>query len=114
MNIIRVLNTFLFITVTWVFFRSQDFDTAIARFRNVFTNFHFEYVPAVIAAYYKVFLLMAFGYLTHWFSGSLKDKWRDKFIDMPHWVHAVVVLVVIFAVYQSICSDMQAFIYFQF
>lgn len=113
-NFIRVLNTFLFITVTWVFFRSQDFDTAIAMFKNVFTNFHFEYVPAVIAAYYKVFLLMAFGYLTHWFSGRLKDKWRDKFIDMPHWVHAIVVLLVIFVVYQSICSDMQAFIYFQF
>ena len=113
-NFIRVLNTFLFITVTWVFFRSQDFDTAIAMFKNVFTNFHFEYVPAVIAAYYKVFLLMVFGYLTHWFSGRLKDKWRDKFIDMPHWVHAIVVLLVVFVVYQSICSDMQAFIYFQF
>ena len=114
MNFIRVLNTFLFITVTWVFFRSQDFDTAIAMFKNVFTNFHFEYVPAVIAAYYKVFILMAFGYLTHWFSGSLKDKWRDKFIATPHWVQAIVVLLVVFVVYQSICSDMQAFIYFQF
>ncbi len=113
-NFVRVLMTFLFITVTWVFFRSQDFDTAIAMFKNVFTNFHFEYVPAVVAAYYKVFLLMVFGYLTHWFSGDLKDKWRDKFIATPHWVQAIVVLLVVFVVYQSICSDMQAFIYFQF
>ncbi len=113
-NFVRVLNTFLFMTAAWVFFRSQDFDTAMAMFRNVFTNLQPAYIFEVVGAYYKVFLLIAFGFLTHWISGNFKDKWRDKFIAMPHWGQAMVVLVVIFVVYQSICSDMQAFIYFQF
>jgi len=113
MDFVRILMTFLFITVTWVFFRSQDTDTAITMFQNVFSN-PFQNALDVIVAYKKVFIIMAFGFLTHWLSGSIKDSLRDKFIASPHWVQAIVVLLVAFVVYQSICADMQPFIYFQF
>lgn len=113
-NGLRVFSTFIFMTVAWVFFRSPDFDTAMQMFRNVFTNLQPQLIVEICSAYYKVFLLIGFGFLTHWLSGNFKDKCRDKFINLPHFLQAIIVLIVVFAVYQSICSDMQAFIYFQF
>ena len=45
---------------------------------------------------------------------SWKEKIKDWFIATPLWVKAVISAVVVIIVYQSISSDMQPFIYFQF
>lgn len=110
----KIFLTFSFITFTRVFFRAPDFDTAAAMLRNIGTNFQPSVIFDVLVGYYKVWIIMVFGFVTHWLSYDFKDKWRDKFINMPHWGQAIITILVVFAVYQSICSDMQAFIYFQF
>lgn len=110
----RIFLTFSFITFTRVFFRAPDIDTAFSVLRNIGTNFSFSVIPAVLAGYWKVWLLVVFGFVTHWLGDGFKNKWRDKFINMPHWGQAIIVLLVVFLIYQSICSEMQAFIYFQF
>jgi len=110
----KITLTFSFITFTRVFFRAPDFTTAETMLTRIWNNFSPEIIPAVLAGYYKVWLMLLFGFITHWLSYNFKDKWRDKFINMPHWSQALVSVLIIFVVYQSICSDMQAFIYFQF
>lgn len=110
----KIILTFGFITFTRVFFRSPDYSTASTMLGRIWNNFNFQIIPQVISAYYKVWLIMLFGFITHWLSYNLKDKWRDKFIYSPHWHKAIIAVIVVFIVYQSICSDMQAFIYFQF
>jgi alginate O-acetyltransferase complex protein AlgI len=110
----KITLTFAFITLTRVFFRAPDYDTAATMLTRLWNNFSPEIIPAVLSGYYKVWLMMLFGFITHWLSYNFKDKWRDKFANAPHWSQVLVVVLVVFVVYQSICSDMQAFIYFQF
>ncbi|HNQ68913.1 MAG TPA: MBOAT family O-acyltransferase [Bacteroidales bacterium] len=110
----KITITLGFITLTRVFFRAPDIKIATTMLKRMFNNFSVEFVPQIITAYYKVWLMMLFGFVTHWLSYNFKDKWRDRFINLPHWSQAIVSAIIIFIVYQSICADMQAFIYFQF
>ena len=110
----KIALTFGFVTFTRVFFRAPDYDTAATMLHRIWNNFSPEVIPAVMAGYYKVWLIMLFGFITHWLSNKFKDKWRDKFINAPHWSQVLIAVAIIFMVYQSICSEMQAFIYFQF
>lgn len=110
----KIMITFGFITFTRVFFRAPDYDTATTMLHRIGTEFTPQLIPQIIQGYYKVWLMMIFGFITHWLSYNFKDKWRDKFIDLPHWSQALISAVIIFVIYQSICSDMVAFIYFQF
>lgn len=110
----KITLTFTFITFTRVFFRAPDYPTAATMLSQIAHSFNFAIFPQVMVAYYKVWIIMLFGFITHWLSYDFKDKWRDKFINASHWVQVIISVLVIFVVYQSICSDMQAFIYFQF
>ncbi|MDD3741839.1 MAG: MBOAT family protein, partial [Bacteroidales bacterium] len=110
----KIALTFGFITFTRVFFRAPDIITAKTMLQRIANNFSSEYIPQIMSAYYKVWLMMLFGFITHWLSYSFKDKWRDRFINMSHWSQAILSAIIIFIIYQSICADMQAFIYFQF
>ncbi len=110
----KIAITFGFITFTRVFFRAPDYETATTMLHRIRTVFTPELIPNIISGYYKVWLMMLFGFITHWLSYNFKDKWRNKFINLPHWSQAIISAMVIFIVYQSICSDMVAFIYFQF
>jgi vacuolar-type H+-ATPase subunit I/STV1 len=71
-------------------------------------------IPDILWGYRKVVAMMIFGFTTHWLSYKFKDTWRDRFINAPHWLQAIICVVVVFVIYQTICADMQAFIYFQF
>ncbi len=110
----KIALTFGFITFTRVFFRAPDFYTAQTMLTRIWNNFSPEIIPAVLGGYYKVWLMMLFGFITHWLGYNFKDKWRDVFINFPHWAQALLTVAIVFVVYQSICADMQAFIYFQF
>jgi len=82
--------------------------------RLIGTDFNAALIPQILWGYRKVVLMMIFGFTTHWLSYSFKDTWRDKFINSPHYLQAIISIVIIFIVYQSICAGMQPFIYFQF
>ncbi|NLA25573.1 MAG: MBOAT family protein, partial [Bacteroidales bacterium] len=110
----KITLTFSFITFTRVFFRAPDYVTAETMLYKIANNFNFSIFPQVMTAYYKVWIMMLFGFVTHWLSYSFKDKWRDRFINAPHFLQAIISVIVVFAVYQTISAEMQAFIYFQF
>ena len=110
----KIALTFGFITFTRVFFRAPDYATATKMLHRIGTEFSPELIPQILSGYYKVWLMMLFGFITHWLSYNFKDTWRDKFINLPHWSQAIISAILVFIIYQSICSDMVAFIYFQF
>jgi len=76
--------------------------------------FTFSVVPAVLWAYKWVFLVMLFGFIIHWLSENWKEKITNWFIGTPIWAKVVIATITVIIVYQSISSEMQAFIYFQF
>jgi len=78
------------------------------------TNLDLSIVPEVLVAYKWVFLVMLFGFFTHWVSDKWKDRLKNGFIAAPLWLKIVISAIIVIIVYQSISADMQPFIYFQF
>ena len=52
--------------------------------------------------------------IIHWLPEKWKKWYRINFAMTPLWVQAIVVIAVVFIVYQFITADLQPFIYFQF
>jgi D-alanyl-lipoteichoic acid acyltransferase DltB (MBOAT superfamily) len=113
-NIWKIAVTFTFITATRIFFRSESMQIVKAMFNQITHSFTLKVIPDVLVAYKWVFVVMLFGFIIHWLSENWKKKIENWFIATPVWLKAVIAAVVVIVVYQSISSDMQAFIYFQF
>jgi hypothetical protein len=113
-NIWKIAITFSFITFTRFFFRGESIDIVKKMMHQISSSFSFSIIPEVLVAYKWVFLVMLFGFVIHWLSENWKGKIERWFVETPLWLKAVIATVVVIVVYQSISSDMQAFIYFQF
>lgn len=113
-NTLKIAITFLFITFTRIFFRAENLEKANLVMKQIWNNFNITIIPDILIAYWKVWALLILGFITHWLSGKLKNSIRDKFINFPIWAQGIIVILVVFGVYQAVCSDMQSFIYFQF
>ncbi|NCB08666.1 MAG: MBOAT family protein [Bacteroidia bacterium] len=113
-NIWKIAVTFCFITFTRIFFRSESMEVVDGMMHQIMNNLTFGIIPQVLVAYKWVFIVMLFGFVIHWISEKWKEKITDWFIAAPLWLKAVISAVVVILVYQSISSDMQPFIYFQF
>lgn len=120
-----ILQTFIFISFTRLFFRSgSNLDPAIANehawntARNMVNQigsaWNMEAIPDICTAYWKVFALFILGMIIHWLPVKIKRWYRINFALLPLPVMAVLTVIVIFIVYQFITADLQAFIYFQF
>jgi D-alanyl-lipoteichoic acid acyltransferase DltB (MBOAT superfamily) len=113
-NIWKIAVTFCFITFTRVFFRSESMEVVNGMMHQIMNNLTFGIIPQILVAYKWVFIVMLFGFVIHWISEKWKEKIANWFIAAPLWIKAVISAVVVILVYQSISSDMQPFIYFQF
>ena len=124
-NAWAILQTFVFITFTRLFFRSgsnldpatanqEAWDTARNMVHQIGSSWDGVNIPAIVSAYSKVFLLFAIGMIIHWLPTRWKRWYRINFSLQPLPVILLCVVATVFVVYQFITSDLQAFIYFQF
>ena len=77
-------------------------------------SWNFGIIPQIIYEYRYVFLLITLGMIIHWLPDRFKRWYRLNFALLPVPVIALLVILVVFMVYQFITADLQAFIYFQF
>jgi alginate O-acetyltransferase complex protein AlgI len=110
----KIFNTFLFITFTRIWFRSESMDKANQLIRQVVHEFNLSIVPDVLWSYRLVFGVMALGYFTHWVPERWKLALLNGFIQTPLWAKVPIAAGVIFLIYQSWSAGLQPFIYFQF
>ncbi len=130
----KIAITFTFITFTRVFFRSESMIVVKGMLHQIgklfpsFSDFSLLFgksgtaefitqwglIPDILWGYKWVFLVMLTGFVFHWLPYSLKDRYRNWYINLNFYLKALVFALVVFIVYQSISSEMQAFIYFQF
>ncbi len=110
----RIFLTFSFITFTRIWFRSESMEAANGLLYQIGHNFSFLLIPEMIVSYKYVFLMMLFGFVTHWLPTTWKDNYRDWFIFRPLYQKVIITAGVVFIIYQSISAEMQPFIYFQF
>jgi D-alanyl-lipoteichoic acid acyltransferase DltB (MBOAT superfamily) len=124
-NVWAIAQTFTFITFTRLFFRSgSNLDPAVANevawntaknmVNQIGGSWNFGIIPQIIYEYRYVFLLITLGMIIHWLPDRFKRWYRLNFALLPVPVIALLVILVVFIVYQFITADLQAFIYFQF
>ena len=110
----KIANTFVFITFTRIWFRSESMEKANALIHQVLHEFNVGIIPEVVWSYRMVFAVMAMGYFTHWVPERWKLNLLNAFIRTPLWAKVLIAVLMVFIIYQSWSSDLQPFIYFQF
>ncbi len=110
----KIFNTFLFITFTRIWFRSESMEHANQLIHQVVREFNARIIPEVVWSYRLVFAVMVLGYITHWVPERWKMALLNGFIRTPLWAKLLITIAVIFTIYQSWSSGLQPFIYFQF
>ena len=109
-----ILLTFHIVCFGWIFFRSQNVESAVAMMQQIATNFHPELFWELIRGYPYVFLLMFIGFTAHY----LPQKWKRWGIEyttsMPLLFKALLLVIVIIIIIQTKSAEIQPFIYFQF
>ena len=120
-----VLQTFVFITFTRLFFRSgsnldpatanqEAWETAknmVAQIGGAWNN---SVIPSFLWEYRNVVILFVLGMVVHWLPSRVKRWYRIQFCMLPIWSWVLIATVVVIGVYQFVTADLQAFIYFQF
>jgi alginate O-acetyltransferase complex protein AlgI len=106
--------TFHFVTLCWIFFRADTFNTAIQVLTQIVTKFNPQIALEVITAYKPVFLLFMIGYLLHFLPISITQKAQLAVSKSPSFVQALILVAVIWLIIQTKSANIQPFIYFQF
>jgi len=113
-KILAIFITFNFITFTRIWFRSETMEIANGIMYQIANSFNFSQIGVIIVSYYKIFAMMFFAMLIHWLPTKIKDGYKKIFVQTPHWLKVIIIVIVIFLIYQVRSSEIQPFIYFQF
>ncbi len=111
---ISVFTTFHLVTFAWIFFRAENMDKALGMINQIIQNFQFELIPVMVSSYYKIFLVTLLGFIIHWLPSGFKESYRGWFIKSHISIKILLVIVIIFILYQVKSAEIQPFIYFQF
>ena len=120
-----ILQTFVFITFTRLFFRSgsnldpetanqEAWETATNMVNQIGGAWNSSIIPDFLWEYRRVVILFVLGMLVHWLPAKAKRWYRLNFALLPIWAIILLAMVAVVMVYQFVTADMQAFIYFQF
>ncbi|MBR0195199.1 MAG: MBOAT family protein [Paludibacteraceae bacterium] len=120
-----VLQTFVFITFTRLFFRSSSnldpatanevaWETAKNMVNQIGGAWSNAIIPDFLWEYRWVVAMFIAGMVIHWLPTNWKRRYRLAFSAMPLWLMVIAVCLAIIVIYQFVTADMQPFIYFQF
>jgi len=118
---VSVIFIFHFVTFCWVFFRSgalgaplPPLEATVAILNNIVGAFEWAAIPAVMAGYRNVFLLIALGFVLHYLPGRWYHILEKTFVKSPVVFQSFVLALVIWMVIQTASAEVIPFIYFQF
>ena len=110
----KITFTFVFITFTRIFFRSNDMESVGQWFHQVATNMSWDTATQVMKYNNIPLGIILIGYLTHWLPQAWKDAIEHVFSESHYIVKGAIAMVVVLICYQAYSTDIQPFIYFQF
>ena len=111
---LKVLITFNFITFTRIWFRGESMESTWQILGQITNNFSVDLIPSITSSYAMVFGVMAVGYTIHVLPTKIKNWYQEKFIALPLVAKIGISAFAVFGIYQSMSSELQTFIYFQF
>ena len=120
-----ILQTFVFITFTRLFFRSSSnldpatanevaWETAKNMVNQIGGAWSNAIIPEFLWEYRWVVAMFVAGMVIHWLPTNWKRRYRLAFSAMPLWLMVIAVCLAIVVIYQFVSAEMQPFIYFQF
>jgi len=110
----NVFFTFQTVCLAWVFFRADNMDAVNIMLDKIFYGWDISLLPQMIIAYKEVFLIMLVAYVIHWLPANFKEIYRGWFIKTSIVLKVLIIVVIIFIIYQFHSAEVQPFIYFQF
>jgi D-alanyl-lipoteichoic acid acyltransferase DltB (MBOAT superfamily) len=113
-HFLGILITFNFITFTRIWFRGESMEVTGQILHQISQQFSVSIIGDVIFAFKSVFAIMLIAYIIHWLPSKTKEWYRGWFVQSQLWIKALIVILVVFAIYQTRTSEVQPFIYFQF
>jgi D-alanyl-lipoteichoic acid acyltransferase DltB (MBOAT superfamily) len=106
--------TFTFISFTRFWFRGSSLQAVNDMLGQIANDFGWNLAGDILWGFRSVFAMMLFGFIIHWLPERTKQWYRERFAALPLWAMALVCVLVVFAVYQTVTAEMVPFIYFQF
>lgn len=106
--------TFNMVCLSWIFFRANDFNTAIDMLSQIFTDFGIKTAPDIALALSDVFLVLAIGFIVHLLPYNTKEYLRGRFISMPLILKIFAALLIVIVLIQFQTTELKPFIYFRF
>lgn len=109
-HLLLSLKTFIFVTVIWVFFRSQSFGDAIDMLSMLFSNIDVQEASLAVPKFVWVFLILFIGSDILLYNKRF-DGWVNQFSMFARWTIYSILLfsIIVFAGVENF-----PFIYFQF
>ncbi len=113
-RIVGRIVTFNIVSLSWIFFRADNFGVAMDLLTQIFHSFNGSILLDFVWGYRLSLSMIAIGYGVH----LLSDKWHDRlctrFIALPYWLYPVTLTAIIWLIMQLRSGEVQPFIYFQF
>ena len=111
---LSVFFTFQFVSFAWLLFRADNMEIVGAMLGQIFYSFDAAYIVRVTEARLPVFSMITAALLIHWLPSSLKEWYRGKFIKTHIVLKILIVVLLVFIIYQVSSAEIQPFIYFRF
>lgn len=106
--------TFHFVCFAWIFFRADSIAIVEEVVNQIIYQFHPEIMWDFVVGYRWVLLLMLIGYTLHYLPKTWRRASERWLVRAPFVVQMLLLVVLIFLVFQFKSADVQPFIYFQF
>jgi len=110
----KIFITFNFITFTRIWFIMQEEKAPFKFLNHIWNGFGFD-IPTflkVISTYQVVFIIMLLGFVIHWLPKRIKAFYEDFFANLPMYLQAVSVVIIVVLIYQSVSDESRGFVYF--
>jgi len=120
-NTWKITITFLFISFTRLFFRAGDrkntgngMETVDRMWKQLTGNWDGNAIVKILGNHWEVFIVFTVAMVIHLLPVKVKEWYRNVFIQTPVYGQVAIVVIAVFLIFQSISSELQTFIYFQF
>ncbi|HPR24985.1 MBOAT family O-acyltransferase [Lentimicrobium sp.] len=110
----KIMLTFTFITFTRLYFRGESMEHISAWYRQVADNMDWSSALQVLYQYRIVFVIMLFGYITHWLPVRTRECIENLWAKSPLVLKGIIAVITGIVCYQAYSASFQPFIYFQF
>jgi alginate O-acetyltransferase complex protein AlgI len=110
----RILITFHFVCLCWIFFRATSMEAVGQMLNQIFFAFNGQILFEFITGYKYVMFLIMIGYILHFIPTRLELTTRERIVESHFVIKAAWMISIIILVIQTKSAAIQPFIYFQF